>query len=106
MNCRICGKEFALNKYRPHQKVCSQPVCQYERQLENMKAWRRKNPEYFKSGPLFDGKSKAWRLEHPEYMKEYRAAHKKHHREYMKIYMRGYRKRKERELYEFAAKSR
>jgi hypothetical protein len=45
--CRICGKPFLPNKYRPNQEICSALECQYQRQLENMKTWRKRNPNYF-----------------------------------------------------------
>jgi len=53
-----------------------------------MKAWRIKNPNYFKSDTPHDKQeSKAWRINNAEYIKKYRAAHRKEHREYMRKYM-------------------
>ena len=46
--CVICGTAFTPNKYRPNQNVCSSLECQYQRQLNNMKKWRDRNPNYFK----------------------------------------------------------
>ena len=46
--CKICGKPFIPNKYRPNQEICSSVECQYQRQLDNMAKWRKSNPNYFK----------------------------------------------------------
>ena len=46
--CVYCGTSFTPNKYSPRQKVCSNPVCQKKRQLDSMKVWREKYPNYFK----------------------------------------------------------
>ena len=100
--CNKCGSVFIPNKYRPNQDVCSNIECQYQRQLENMKRWRDKNPNYFKYKEEQDNswketcrqRSLQWREKHHEYLKLYRDAHKKRHREYMRDYMRKYRKKK------------
>jgi hypothetical protein len=99
--CRLCGKPFIPNKYRPNQDVCSGVECQYKRQLENMAAWRKENPNYFKYKEAQDAswketcktRSLEWRKKHKEYLKLYRDAHKERHRDYMRKYMREYRKR-------------
>jgi len=104
-NCRICGKPFIPNKYRPNQSVCSSLECQYQRQLENMKVWREANPNYFKYKESHDKswkqacreRSLNWRRKHKEYLQLYREANKKRHREYMKEYMRKYRQKKREE---------
>ena len=103
--CSICGKPFVPNKYRPNQKVCSSLECQYQRQLQNMKSWREKNPNYFKYKESQDKswkqacreRSLDWRRKHKEYLQLYREANKERHREYMREYMREYRKRKKEE---------
>ncbi|MBD3379676.1 MAG: hypothetical protein GF408_04355 [Candidatus Omnitrophica bacterium] len=100
--CKVCGKSFIPNKYRPNQEVCSSLECQYQRQLENMKAWRESNPNYFKYKESQDKswkqacreRSLEWRRKHKEYLQLYREANKERHREYMREYMRKYRKRK------------
>ncbi len=100
--CSICGKPFIPNKYRPNQEICSSIECQYQRQLNNMKKWRKGNPNYFKYKEEGDkswkstcrSRSLEWRKKHQEYLKLYREAHKDRHREYMKDYMKAYRKRK------------
>lgn len=100
--CKICGKWFIPNKYRPNQKICSSLECQYQRQLYNMKGWREKNPNYFKYREEADEswkeackqRAKKWRESHKEYLKLYRDEHKSHYREYMRNYMREYRKKK------------
>ena len=101
--CAICGKSFIPNKYRPNQEVCSSLECQYQRQLENMKSWRRQNPEYFRYKEHNEQswretcrqRSLAWRQKHREYLRLYREANRERHREYMREYMRKYRKRKQ-----------
>ncbi len=103
--CEICGKPFVPNKYRPNQTVCSSLECQYQRQLFNMKSWRRRNPNYFKYKESQDKswkqacreRSLDWRRKHKEYLQLYREANKERHREYMREYMRKYRKRKKEE---------
>jgi len=98
MLCRICQKEFTPNKYRPQQKVCFQPECQRQRQLENERQWRLKNPDYFKSlgqqGAWQENRhrySKLWKARHKDHLKEYKNGHKEQRQEYMKEYMRRYR---------------
>ena len=100
--CKSCGKPFLPNKYRPNQTVCSSLECQYQRQLDNMKAWRGRNPNYFKYKESQDGswketcrqRSLDWRKSHQDYLKLYREEHRGRHRTYMKEYMREYRKKK------------
>lgn len=102
MTCKICGKVFNPNKYRPNQMVCSSLECQYRRQLENMKNWRGANPNYFKYKESQDKswkqtcreRSLEWRRKHKEYLQLYREANKDRHRVYMRNYMRKYRQKK------------
>ncbi len=99
--CRICGNPFLPNKYRPNQTICSSLECQYQRQLENMKKWRDRNPNYFKYKESQDSswretcrkRSLEWRKRHQEYLKLYRDEHRSRHRTYMKDYRREYRRR-------------
>jgi len=103
--CIICGRHFMPNKYRPNQEICSSIECQYQRQLNNMKKWRNRNPNYFKYKEAGNKswketcreRSLEWRKRHQEYLKLYRDAHKDRHRHYMREYMKKYRKRKEEE---------
>jgi len=45
--CKVCGK--SLSRISTDQSDgCSSLECQYQRQLENMKMWRSRNPNYFK----------------------------------------------------------
>jgi len=104
--CKICGRPFLPNKYRHNQQICSSIECQYQRQLDNMKKWRGKNPNYFKYKEIGDKswketcreRSLEWRKKHQEYLKLYREAHKDRHKDYMRDYMRQYRKKKKDEL--------
>jgi len=103
--CSKCGKIFTPNKYRPNQEICSSVECQYERQLNNMSKWRKRNPNYFKYKEANDAswketcrqRSLNWRKKHNEYLKLYREAHRERHRDYMRDYMREYRKKKKEE---------
>jgi hypothetical protein len=103
--CSICGKTFIPNKYRPNQEICSSLECQYQRQLENMRSWRKSNPNYFKYKESKDQswkqtcreRSLEWRKKHREYLQLYREANKERHREYMRDYMRKYRAKKKKE---------
>lgn len=100
--CKMCGKSFIPNKYRSNQSVCSSLECQYQRQLENMRKWRTRNPNYFKYKESQDSswketcrqRSLDWRKKHQEYLKLYREEHRDRHRTYMKDYMRAYRKKR------------
>ena len=98
MECKICKREFTPNKYHPHQQVCSQPECQHLRQIPNERAWRIKNPEYFKcrgqEGFCRENRhrySREWRRVHKDYLKEYQRSRRQQRREYMREYMRKYR---------------
>ena len=100
--CVYCGTSFSPNKYSPRQKVCSNPACQKKRQLESMKLWREKYPNYFKydesKGPEWVSRqrqrSKVWREKNPDKVRLYRSAHLKEYREYMREYMQKYRVKK------------
>ncbi|MBF0494255.1 MAG: hypothetical protein HQL28_03890 [Candidatus Omnitrophica bacterium] len=108
--CEVCGKPFVVNKYRPNQEVCSSLECQYQRQLENMKEWRKNNPNYFKYKESQDKswkqtcreRSLEWRRKHKEYLQLYREANKERHRVYMRDYMRKYRQMKKEGIQEGA----
>lgn len=100
--CIYCSISFLPNKYSTRQKVCSSPVCQKKRQQESMRAWRQKNPNYFKydesKGPVWletqRKRSRVWREKNPEKIKLYRHTHQAEYRRYMKEYMRRYRETK------------
>jgi len=100
--CIYCGTAFTPNKYSPKQKVCSNPTCQKKRQLESMRVWRERNPNYFKydesKGLVWletqRRRSKAWREKNPDKVRAYREQHLGEYREYMRGYMRQYREKK------------
>lgn len=101
MRCKICQNEFIPSKYRPHQQVCSQPECQRIRQIQNERAWRAKNPDYFKClGQESAWKEtrhryiRLWKTTHEDYQRAYEHSHQPQRREYMREYMRRYRERK------------
>ena len=92
--CPICKQEFTPSKYRRNQKVCSRPDCQHRRQLQNLAAWRQKNPGYFKVtrhdaswAEVYRRRARRWRKKHKRKIREYRKAHKQEQREYMREYM-------------------
>jgi hypothetical protein len=98
MQCKICNIEFTPSKYHPGQQVCKSFECQKSRQLTNQRAWRGKNPDYFKSL----GQEKAlkekrleynrlWKSMNKDYLDKYGQSHKDQRREYMREYMRRYR---------------
>jgi hypothetical protein len=101
-SCLFCNKPFAPNKYSPRQKVCGEAECQKKRQLESMKLWRKKNPNYFKYDEskgvewlqLQRQRSKQWRDKNPGKVRSYRLAHSQEYRQYMRTYMRQYRQKR------------
>lgn len=100
--CIHCGVPFVPNKYSPRQKICSGSACQKKRQLESMRQWRERNPQYFKydesKGLVWletqRNRSRVWRERNPDKVRQYRQTHNAAYREYMKEYMRRYRERK------------
>lgn len=98
MKCKICQKDFEPNKYHPNQACCPSLQCQKERQLQNEKEWRARNPDYFKClGQESAWRrnrhhyNKLWRQTHKDYLHEYEKSHREQRREYMREYMRRYR---------------
>lgn len=101
MRCKICQKEFIPNKYRPNQLVCSDAECQGKRQIENERAWRVKNPDYFKCLGQDEAwrqnrhrYSRLWKAVRSEHLKEYEKGQREQRRGYMREYMREYRQNK------------
>ena len=101
VRCKICQKEFIPNKYRPNQQVCSSLECQQRRQIENEKAWRTKNPDYFKCLGQDEAwrenrhrYSRLWKAVRSEHLKEYEKEQRGERRGYMRGYMREYRQAK------------
>jgi hypothetical protein len=95
MICKICKDSFTPDKYHPRQQVCLRRECQNARQLNNIRDWRLRNPDYFKcSGQpsVWQANrhrySKLWRITHKEYQKEYENSHKEQRKTYMREYMR------------------
>ena len=100
--CIYCNSAFLPNKYSPRQTVCSSPACQKKRQLESMRLWREKNPNYFKydesKGLVWlqtqRKRSKIWREQNQDKVRSYRLAHSEQYRQYMRQYMKQYREKK------------
>lgn len=100
--CPFCQSPFVPNKYAVRQKVCSNPDCQRRRQLESMRQWRERNPNYFKYDESKGlewletqrQRSRVWRQKNPDKVRSYRKAHLEEYRNYMREYMRRYRQQK------------
>lgn len=100
--CVHCNSSFNPSKYSPRQTVCSDAGCQKKRQLESMRVWRQKNPNYFKydeskGQEWIDTqrrRSREWRQNNPDKVRSYRSAHLEEYRRYMREYMRAYREKK------------
>lgn len=100
--CLFCNSAFTPNKYSARQKICSKPECQKRRQLESMKLWRERNPNYFKydesKGLVWletqRRRSKLWRQKNPDKVRAYRQSHSEEYRVYMREYMRQYREKR------------
>lgn len=103
--CTYCKSPFAPNKYSPRQVVCSNRDCQKRRQLDSMRLWRERNPNYFKYDESKSlvwleaqrRRSKLWREKNPDKVRSYRVAHSEEYRQYMREYMRAYREKKKRQ---------
>jgi hypothetical protein len=100
MKCLFCGNSFIPSKYRPNQQVCSKPDCQHQRQVNNSKEWRTKNPDYYKTlgqdsawKSYRNQYSKLWKQSHKDHIKQYHEANRAEKREYMREYMKEYRKK-------------
>lgn len=71
--CPYCG-----DYYTPYiraagtQKSCGKASCRKKRQRAAYKAWRARNPDYFRG--LYS-KTKRWLAARPGYLRRYRAAH-------------------------------
>jgi hypothetical protein len=102
-NCEYCLLPFTPNKYSRRQKICSDPACQKKRQLESMRQWREKNPNYFKYDESKGlgwletqrRRAKTWRQNNPDKLRVYRETHLAQYRSYMREYMRRYRAKKD-----------
>jgi len=102
INCRYCGRPFEKNKYSPRQRVCSHPECQHTRQIDSMREWRKKHPNYFRYDESKGEewlrtqreRSRVWRQRNPDKIRAYRQTHLQEYRSYMRDYMRRYREKK------------
>ncbi len=102
--CLICKRRFLPSKYRRSQAVCSLQACQGQRQLNNLAAWREKNPGYFKVtryelwwADVYRKRSRSWREKHRDKVRNYKKARKEEQKAYMREYMRRLRRDKKRE---------
>jgi len=68
--CVLCGEFFAPDpRVGERQKCCRKEGCQKKRKKMQLKAWRLKNPDYFRGRYEY---VKAWREDHPGYQKAWR----------------------------------
>ena len=68
--CPYCREPFVPSRYRPDQRVCSQPACRRRREYHRRK--QQTDPLYRQV--CLDSQQK-WRARHPEYQKSYRLKH-------------------------------
>lgn len=65
--CVLCGRFFVANpRLGDRQKCCGRPACGKQRKRLQERAWRRKNPDYFRGRYEY---VKGWREAHPGYQK-------------------------------------
>lgn len=70
--CRYCQQSFQPSKFRPDQRVCSQPECQRQRRTDDHRQRIETDAEY--SQVVRDSRRK-WREAHPDYLRHYRLTH-------------------------------
>ena len=70
--CRFCQRSFEPSKFRPDQRVCSQPACQRQRRAEYHRCKIDSDSVY--AQVVIDSQKK-WREAHPDYQKTYRQSH-------------------------------
>ena len=65
--CAFCGRFFRPDsRVGDRQKSCKDLHCQQKRRWSQQRAWRAKNPDYFKGRY---GYLKEWRMAHPDYQR-------------------------------------
>lgn len=69
--CLYCQGLFLPSRYRPQQRVCSQPNCQRQRRADSRRQKLARDPEYRQ---VVRDSQKQWWDEHPNYQKERRKA--------------------------------
>lgn len=71
--CPYCGGQYIpYIRAVKAQKSCGKAACRKKRQREAYKAWRIRNPEYFRGRYT---KVKGWLAPRPGYLRRYRASH-------------------------------
>ena len=69
--CVLCGRFFEPDhRVGKRQKCCRAPECQKKRKKIQERAWKKRNPEYFKG--FYASYVKSWREGHPGYQKSLR----------------------------------
>jgi hypothetical protein len=70
--CPYCGGHYTpYIRAAGTQKSCGKAACRKKRQREAYKAWRDKNPAYFRG--RYKSKVRAWLAARPGYLRQYRA---------------------------------
>lgn len=70
--CRYCQQPFEVSRFRPQQKVCSQPDCQRQRRADYHRQKRRTDPVY---AEVCRDSQQKWRAANRGYQKQYRQSH-------------------------------
>jgi hypothetical protein len=92
--CHICQQHFVPHpSLKARQKTCGAAPCRKELKRRIDKAWRERNPDYFKG--RYDTVLKAWHAEHPYYKKQYRQEHPEYRRKNA-LYLKEYRQKQSR----------
>jgi hypothetical protein len=69
VRCPYCQQGFEPSRFRPQQRVCSQPFCQRRRVNHYHREKKKKDPVYHQ---LCLESQSSWRQDHPTYMQQYR----------------------------------
>ena len=89
--CCICQQSFVPDpRVKKRQKTCAADSCRKELKRLTDKAWRARNPDYFKG--RYDIMLKEWNKKNSDYKRRYRMEHP----EYVKrniIYLKAFRQK-------------
>lgn len=68
--CPYCGRSFFPSRFRPQQRVCSDPACQRRRRRDYHRDRLDSDPEYRQ---ICRDSQKKWQEDHPDYPRQYRS---------------------------------
>ncbi len=90
--CCICQRSFVPHpRIKDRQKTCAAPACRRELKRQANKAWRERNPDYFKG--RYEIMLKDWYEKNGDYKKRYRQTHPEYVRKNV-VYLRSFRAKK------------